>query len=132
MILNFDELLWGDSVLEKIEIANDKISILIYNDVNQKEVYIDCLQCVGMTELIIRDENIIDFIDLKKIGNTDHYLADKAVKLYRKESLNYNKKLCDNLCLLKIVFIDNTYFEVVCNEVLIRDSIFDADRKIKV
>ena len=41
MILNFDELLWGDSVLEKIEIVNDKISILIYNDVNQKEVYID-------------------------------------------------------------------------------------------
>jgi len=101
--LNFDELLWGDSVLEKIEIVNDKISILIYNDVNQKEVYIDCLQCVGMTELIIWDENIIDFIDLKKIGNTDHYLADKAVKLYGKESLNYNKKLCDNLCLLKIV-----------------------------
>ena len=85
-----------------------------------------------MTELIIWDENIIDFIDLKKIGNTDHYLADKAVKLYGKESLNYNKKLCDNLCLLKIVFIDKTYFEVVCNEVLIRDSIFDADRKIKV
>ena len=88
MILNFDELLWGDSVLEKIEIVNDKISILIYNDVSQKEVYIDCLQCVGMTELIIWDENIIDFIDLKKIGNTDHYLADKAVKLYGKESLN--------------------------------------------
>ena len=132
MILNFDELLWGDSVLEKIEIVNDKISILIYNDVSQKEVYIDCLQCVGMTELIIWDENIIDFIGLKKIGNTDHYLSDKAVKLYGKESLNYNKKLCDNLCLLKIVFIDKTYFEVVCNEVLIRDSIFDADRKIKV
>lgn len=127
MILNFDELLLGDSVLEKIEIVNDKISILIYNDVNQKEVYIDCLQCVGMTELIIWDENIIDFIDLKKIGNTDHYLADKAVKLYGKESLNYNKKLCDNLCLLKIVFIDKTYFEVVCNEVLIRDSMFDTD-----
>ena len=31
MILNFDELLWSDSVLEKIEIVNDKISILIYN-----------------------------------------------------------------------------------------------------
>lgn len=31
MILNFDELLWADSVLEKIEIVNDKISILIYN-----------------------------------------------------------------------------------------------------
>ena len=31
MILNFDELLWGDSILEKIEIVNDKISILIYN-----------------------------------------------------------------------------------------------------
>lgn len=127
MILNFDELLWGDSVLEKIEIVNDKTSILIYNDVNQKEVYIDCLQCVGMTELIIWDENIIDFIDLKKIGNTDHYLADKAVKLYGKESLNYNKKLCDNLCLLKIVFIDKIYFEVVCNELLIRDSMFDTD-----
>lgn len=127
MILNFDELLWEDSVLEKIEIVNDKISILIYNDGSQKEVYIDCLQCVGMTELIIWDENIIDFIDLKKIGNTDHYLADKAVKLYGKESLNYNKKLCDNLCLLKIVFIDKTYFEVVCNEVLIRDSMFDTD-----
>ena len=82
---------------------------------------------VLMTELIIWDENIIDFIDLKKIGNTDHYLADKAVKLYGKESLNYNKKLCDNLCLLKIVFIDKTYFEVVCNEVLIRDSMFDTD-----
>ena len=31
MILNFDELLWADSILEKIEIVNDKISILIYN-----------------------------------------------------------------------------------------------------
>ena len=31
MILNFDELLWADSILEKIEIVNDKIYILIYN-----------------------------------------------------------------------------------------------------
>lgn len=77
------------------------------------------------------NENIIDFIDLKEIGNTDHYLADKAVKLYGKKSLNYNKQLAEDVYLLKVIFIDNTYFEVVCNEVLVRDSKFDADRKIK-
>ena len=127
MIINFNEILWEDSRLEKIEIVNDKISILIYNDVKQKEIYIDCLQCVGMTEIIIWDETIIDFIDLKEISISDNYLVNKMINTYGKYSPNYDKQLSDNLYKLKVIFIDNTYFEVVCNKIIIRDSMFDTD-----
>lgn len=79
-----------------------------------------------MTEVIIWDETIIDFIDLKTISITDHYLLNKMMKIYGTQSQNYNKKLCDHPYQLKVIFIDDTCFEVICNEILIRDSMCDV------
>ncbi len=36
MIINYKKIFWGDSKLEKIEIAGDTIVITVFNDVLEK------------------------------------------------------------------------------------------------
>ena len=52
MEINYNDCYWADSYLQKVEIISDKITITIFNYFLQKKIYIECYQCIGVTEII--------------------------------------------------------------------------------
>ena len=45
IVVNYNDYLWGDSTLEKIEIEMEYSNIIftIFNDMAQKNIYINCI-----------------------------------------------------------------------------------------
>lgn len=121
MIINYDDIFWGDSTLEKIEICYDRIVMSVYNDILHKMIFIKCTHCVGITELLTWDENIIDNIFLNKCNN-ENYILKKAYELYGDESYDSEKNLTDDFVNLKVVLVNNDEFCIICKSVDFSDD----------
>lgn len=121
IIINYNDCFWGDSVLEKIEIVYDKIEITVYNDVFQKEIYIECSQCVGMTQLINWDETIIENIFLQEIPKGQHPMIAAIKRLYGTNSFDSEKSIDGNFFELRISLINELSFSIVCKNICFRD-----------
>lgn len=117
MLINYEECFWGDSTLDKIEISNDRINITVYNDVLQKNIFIDCLQCVGMTEFINWDENIIENIFVKELTDGQHPMVNRISQLYGENSYDYEKNIEGKFMELNIVLINEFSFSVICKNI---------------
>jgi len=123
MILDYNKLFWGDSVLEKIEIEYDNIKIYIFNDVEQKHIIIECEYCAGMTEIITWDEIIIENVYLNEIKNEQHPLIASVKEQYGK--LDYyepNKSVYGSYFELRVLLISNLSFSVICKQVTFKDN----------
>lgn len=121
MIINYDDIFWGDSTLEKIEICYDRIVMSVYNDILHKMIFIKCTHCVGITELLTWDENIIDNIFLNRCKNENHILK-KAYELYGDEAYDSEKNLIGDFVNLKVVLINNDEFCIICKSVDFSDD----------
>lgn len=123
MILDYNKLFWGDSVLEKIEIEYDNIKIYIFNDVEQKHIIIECEYCAGMTEIITWDEIIIENVYLNEIKNEQHPLIASVKEQYGE--LDYyepNKSVYGSYFELRVLLISNLSFSVICKQVTFKDN----------
>lgn len=121
-MLKYNELFWGDSNIEKITIEYDKIIISIFNDVLQKEVYIECSKCIGMTNIYTWDETIIENILLDSIISEEHPMWGKIYELYGEEAYDSEKNLMHTFYEVKIVLINKLTFSVICQEVKFREG----------
>lgn len=121
MILNYKDCFWGDSILRKIEISDDMIEISIYNDAFQKNIFIDCLKCAGMTEIINWDENIVENIFVKEIVNGCHSIISKIKQLYGDNSYDCEKCIEEKFFELNVVLINGISFSVICQNIEFRD-----------
>ena len=122
MIINYNDCFWGDSTLEKIEIVYDKVVITVFNDAMQKNIYIDCCDCAGITQLINWDENIIENIFVKDIPNGQHQIIAIINEIYNGASNNYSKCIEGPFFELHIVLINDLSFSVVCKNICMRDK----------
>ena len=119
MILNFNDIFWGDSTLEKIEIEYNKIVVLIFNDATDQLVKIECEQCIGMTDIIIWDEVIIDNVFLKKFDNQSNPLVKRICDIY-KNTQSVKIELNSGLYELRIVLIEDIEFSIICKKITIK------------
>ena len=114
-------IVFGDSTLEKIEIIYDNITITVYNDIAQKNINIECSQCVGMTQLINWDENIIENIFLDQIPNAEHQMISTIKQLYGVNSYDSEKSIDGQFFELRILLINKLSFSVICKSVSFKD-----------
>lgn len=122
MIINYDDIFGGYSTLEKIEIYYDKIIMSVHNDILHKMIYIKCTHCIGITELLTWDENIIDNIFLSRCKNEDNHILKKAYELYGDEPYDSEKNITDDFVNLKVVLINNYEFCIICKSVDFSDD----------
>lgn len=122
MIFEKNSLFWADSELVKIEIVYDKIVISIFNDALQKMVYISCYECVGMTELIVWDEVIIDNIYVNTVEASDNQMLSKVISIYG-DINQYGKPIGKDFIRLDIALLDQISFSVICKDVCISDEV---------
>lgn len=123
MIFNYNECFWGDSTLEKIEIEMEYniIVFTILNDALQKHIKIKCFQCVGMTQLIIWDENIIENVFFKEISSEQHQILTPIKQLYGANSYDAEKRIEGQFFELRILLINELSFSVICKNVSFED-----------
>ena len=121
MEINYNDCYWADSTLENIEIVYDKITITVFNDSYKKNIYIECNQCAGMTEIITWDEVIIENLTYTEWPNHKHPLIKTAKKIHGVIICDPEKNVEGIFYEIKIALINNTSFSVVCKEVLFHD-----------
>ena len=121
MEISYNDCYWADSTLENIEIVYDKITITVFNDSYKKNIYIECNQCAGVTEIITWDEVIIENITYIKLRDHTNPLIASIENIYGIEPNPALKSIDENFYEVKISLINNTSFSVVCKEVLFHD-----------
>lgn len=124
MKVNYNDYLWGDSTLEKIEIETEYSNIIftIFNDMAQKKIYINCINCIGMSEFITWDENIIDNIFVDEIMNEQHPLIVKVKNMYNDNLNDIEKSIDGSFNNLRILLINGLCLDVICKDIYFRDS----------
>lgn len=121
-MIKFNELFWGDSILEKIIIEYDKIIIKVFNDVLQKEILIECSKCIGITSVYTWDETIIENIILNPIVSEQDPMWKKTHEIYGGESFDAEKDLMKIFYEVKIIMINELELNIICQEMNLREE----------
>lgn len=117
ILKEINELFWGDSTLEQIVVEHDKITLKVFNDVLKKTVHIECLRCIGMTNLYTWDEIIIHNIVSEEIMSETHEMWRKIYETYGDESYDLNKNLMNTFYKLTIKMIEDFEVSIICQEI---------------
>ncbi len=118
--MQISDFYWADSDLLKIEISYDEITLLIHNDVSDRELTIKCQGFVGISEVICGDEAIIETISCKKLTEKHDLMLEKIKERYPFS----NPTDMDELYKLHVVLINDVTFDIICKEVLIEEKIY--------
>ena len=121
MIIKYSEIFWGDSTVEEISIKRDEVRISIFNDVQQKKIHIVCSNCIGISELFLWDEVIIENVFVEAVISREHPMWQKIYELYGTESYDFEKNLQEPFYQLKVVLINDLVFKVLCQKIKFED-----------
>lgn len=83
----------------------------------KKEICIECLQCVGMTDIIIWDEVIIENILLEKVCNFQSPLIARVMEMYGDKPFSSVKQITGEFYELQVSLINGLFFNVICKNV---------------
>ena len=76
-MMEFNSIDWADSNIEKIEIEYDSIKLYVFNDALQRNVCGICTGFIGLTNLCIWDDTIVENIYVKNADqSSDSYLQN--------------------------------------------------------
>ncbi len=123
MKLKFNEIYWGDSMLERIEICYDKIKLIIANDALDKDICLQCVECIGITDIITWDEVIIDNIIIEDVSLKSEPLYVRAEMQYGINSQFYDKAIAGKFIKVTLKMIGGLEFSIICRDTVITDSI---------
>ena len=116
--MDFDNIDWADSNIHKIEIEYDCATILVFNDTLQKNVLVKCTGFIGLTNLCIWDDQIIDSASVHQILDNDSApFIQEVLSAYDKD-FNYGERwLNTGILELRIKLINNITFSIYCQKI---------------
>ena len=115
--MDFFDIDWADSNLEKIEIEYDKATLVIWNDSLQQRLLIKCTGLAGLTNLCIWDDTHIMSADIKCVSNADNNFLSGLYAAYD-ETFDYGgRSLRNGLLALNIELSNHSCFSVYCIEI---------------
>lgn len=95
MISKYTDYLWGDSELKEITIKYDSVDILLYNEVANHDVRIECQNCSTISSIMIGDDWLVDQIIYNELGTDDIHqelsihMISGAIYCFRAESIRF-------------------------------------------
>ena len=120
-MMKYDEIFWGDSTIEEIGIKYDELTISIFNDILQKKINVICSKCIGISEIFIWDEVIIENIFVQEVVSSEDPMWKKIYELYGNDSYDSEKDIQKPFYELKVVLVNDLEFKVLCQEIEFED-----------
>ena len=106
---------WNDSQIEKITVEFDKAELLIETD--SGKYVITCTGLVGLTDLCIWDDTIVDNIYVKDADRSSDGFLQKVFKHYD-ENFDYGEeRVLKNLLNLSVSLVNGTVFSLYCKQI---------------
>lgn len=116
--MEFKNFFWPDSNIEKIEIQFDTIKLYIFNDALQKNVCVICTGFIGITNLLMWDDQIINDVAVREVQEDD---TDPFIQmLFSKYNKNFNygeRWLNREIYDLQIRLTNHTTFHIYCQSI---------------
>lgn len=119
---NFFKYCWHDGDIDRIEISSNQISIVILHDDYDSPITIMCHEVVGLTNLCMWEDTIINNATLESVGgNLSPFLQEvKSTHQIVGEVYN-NPPIRDDLLCLSIELVNDIVFKIYCYDVEIVD-----------
>ena len=119
-MMEFNNIDWADSNIEKIEIEYDSIKLYIFNDTLQRNVCVICTGFIGVTDLCIWDDQIIDYADARQIADDENIPFMKMVYASYDKNFNYGERYLNNGVIeVCIRLINNIPFNIYCQKITV-------------
>jgi len=115
--MNFQNINWADSDIERINIEYDHATLLIWNDALQKKLSVDCFGFAGITNLCIWDDTIIISARVNSVYNSDNEFVRNLYTAYSKNKDYGGRTLNDEMFELKIELSNYISFSVYCQTI---------------
>ena len=116
--MKFENIDWADSNIDKIEIEYDCAKLLVFNDTLQKNVCVSCTGFVGLTNLCMWDDQIIDDATVHQIQDDDDTTFIKTVFSAYDKDFNYGERWLNKGVLeLRIKLINGIAFSIYCQKI---------------
>ena len=113
--MNLNDVNWIDSQLEKITIEYDKAELLVECD--SGNYVITCTGLIGLTDLCIWDDTIIENIYVKNADPSSDSYLQKVFSNYDKDFDYAGRILGENILILSVSIVNNTVFNLYCKQI---------------
>ena len=118
MIDQFHKYCWHDADIEKIEISSNQIIIMINHDDYENSVKILCNQVVGLTDLCMWEDTIINDATLEYVKDELPPFLQKIRDAHPLNGEFYdNQPIKSNLLCLSITLVNDIVFNIYCYSV---------------
>ena len=120
MLSQFNKYYWHDTNIEKIEISSNQITVLINNDYYENSITILCNEVVGLTDLCMWEDTIIDDAKLEYVDNELPSFLQEVMNSHPLDGEFYNNQpIRSNLLCLSMKLTNDIAFNIYCYEVKI-------------
>lgn len=120
--MNFHGIDWADSSINKIEIEYNCAKLLIFNDSLQKNLVVKCTGFIGMTNLCIWDDQIIDYAEVCTIEEDNSTAFTQMLFSTYDKNANYGERWLNHGILeVRIRLVNDTTFSIYCQSVEVMD-----------
>ena len=118
--MEFNSIPWADSHIDKIEIEYDSIKLYILNDALQRNVCVICTGFIGLTDLCIWDDQIIDQAGMYPVDDNESIPFMEMVYSAYDKNFNYGERyLNKGVVDLRIRLINYITFHIFCQTVTV-------------
>jgi len=116
--MNICSIDWADSNIEKIEIEYNCATLFVFNDTLQKQLIVKLNGFIGLTNLLIWDDQIIDHVEVHEIqDNNPSPFIQMLFAVYDKD-FNYGERWLNNGILeIQIHLVNHTCFTLYCQSI---------------
>ena len=115
--MKFESIYWPDSQLIKIQIQYDYASLLIYNDILQKLLLVECSGLAGVTDLCIWDDMIIMDAKIQPAGSEYDDFMRNMYAVYEAHADYGGRTLSNGMYQLRIELENHIAFSVYCQKI---------------
>ena len=116
--MNFENISWVDSDIERIEIEYNCAKLFIFNDSLQKDMCVSCTGFIGLNNLCIWDDQIIEQASIFQIKDDDNTPFIQTVFAAYDKDFNYGERwLNHGIIELRIKLVNGISFSIYCQKV---------------
>lgn len=120
--MKFENLYWPDSQLIRIQIEYDQAKLIIWNDILQKQLLVECSGFAGITNLCIWDDTIIMSARVYPVCDADNEFLRNLYTAYSKNEDYGGRSLGNGLLELRIELVNYISFSVYCQNIEVVES----------
>jgi hypothetical protein len=120
--MNFENIFWPDSQLISIQIQYDHARLLIWSDVLQKQLRVDCYGLAGITNLCVWDDTIIVEAKIYPAHKANTEFMRNLYMAYDEDADYGGRFLKNGMQELRIELANGIAFSVYCQKIEVTES----------